>query len=289
MDYFAGGSLFYHLRRRKRLGESLAKFYAAELALALAHLHRMNVIYRDLKLENILMDAKGHVALTDFGLSKDNVMNGEGTSTFCGTAEYIAPELLERKMYGFGVDWWSFGCLVYEMVHGQTPFYDKNRKIMFKKILYMDPIYPVGFSIYAQRYMLLLCPIDASISCFKVHNNDFILFLSSFLSGLLTREVKFRLGCQQEGGEHDIFNHSFFGEIDWDALENKEVKAPFVPLTKDGELDTTNVASYFKRLDATDSPVEDTVLGASVEAARHFPGFTYNPETVMSKVSTQAS
>jgi serine/threonine protein kinase len=153
MDYFAGGSLFYHLRRRKRLGESLAKFYAAELALALAHLHRMNVIYRDLKLENILMDAKGHVALTDFGLSKDNVMNGEGTSTFCGTAEYIAPELLERKMYGFGVDWWSFGCLVYEMVHGQTPFYDKNRKIMFKKILYMDPIYPVGFSIYAQRYV----------------------------------------------------------------------------------------------------------------------------------------
>jgi tRNA A-37 threonylcarbamoyl transferase component Bud32 len=128
-DYYNGGSLFYHLRKSRAFTEERAKFYAAELLSALDHLHQQHIIYRDLKLENVLMDNVGHIALTDFGLSKQNIDLTGGASTFCGTAEYIAPELLKGQKYGTAVDWWSFGILLFEMMHGRTPFYDKNRKV----------------------------------------------------------------------------------------------------------------------------------------------------------------
>lgn len=128
-DYYNGGSLFYHLRKSRAFTEERAKFYAAELLSALDHLHQQHIIYRDLKLENVLMDNVGHIALTDFGLSKQNIDITGGATTFCGTAEYIAPELLKGQKYGAPVDWWSFGILLFEMMHGRTPFYDKNRKV----------------------------------------------------------------------------------------------------------------------------------------------------------------
>jgi tRNA A-37 threonylcarbamoyl transferase component Bud32 len=128
-DYYNGGSLFYHLRKSRAFTEDRAKFYAAELLSALDHLHQQHIIYRDLKLENVLMDNVGHIALTDFGLSKQNIDITGGATTFCGTAEYIAPELLKGQKYGAAVDWWSFGILLFEMMHGRTPFYDKNRKV----------------------------------------------------------------------------------------------------------------------------------------------------------------
>lgn len=111
-DYYNGGTLFYHLRKVRAFPEERAKFYGAELLLALDHLHSQHIIYRDLKLENVLLDSYGHIALTDFGLSKQDVDKSGGASTFCGTAEYIAPELLQAKMYGKAVDWWSFGILL---------------------------------------------------------------------------------------------------------------------------------------------------------------------------------
>lgn len=111
-DYYNGGTLFYHLRKSRHFTEERARFYAAELLLALDHLHSLNIIYRDLKLENVLMDHQGHLALTDFGLSKQNIDETGGASTFCGTAEYIAPELLRGQKYNVAVDWWSFGILL---------------------------------------------------------------------------------------------------------------------------------------------------------------------------------
>lgn len=138
-DYYNGGSLFYHLRKSRSFTEVRAKFYGAQLLSALDHLHKQHIIYRDLKLENVLMDSHGNIALTDFGLSKQNIDSTSGASTFCGTAEYIAPELLKGQTYGIAVDWWSFGILLFEMMHGRTPFYDKNRKVScrLKRFVYV--------------------------------------------------------------------------------------------------------------------------------------------------------
>lgn len=111
-DYYNGGSLYSHLRKSKFFSEERARFYGAELLSALDHLHQNQIIYRDLKLENILMDHVGHIALTDFGLSKQDIDKTGGATTFCGTAEYIAPELLNNQKYGKNVDWWSFGILL---------------------------------------------------------------------------------------------------------------------------------------------------------------------------------
>ncbi|KAJ0412732.1 hypothetical protein ATCC90586_002362 [Pythium insidiosum] len=146
MDYYNGGSLFFHLKKSRKFSEKRAKFYAAQLVVSMAHLHELNIAYRDLKLENILMDDRGFIALTDFGLSKENVDVPDGAKTFCGTAEYIAPELLKGLPYGKAVDWWGFGTLLYEMMTGQTPFFDRNRKRMFHNILHRDVVFTSAFS-----------------------------------------------------------------------------------------------------------------------------------------------
>jgi len=161
-DYYNGGSLFYHLRKSRGFCDTRACFYAAELLLALDHLHNSGIIYRDLKLENILMDHKGHIALTDFGLSKENVTDifNSQLTTFCGTAEYIAPELLKGQKYGASVDWWSFGVLLYEMMGFHTPFYDKNRKIMFHGIINLEPSFPAHFTAAAKVVLLQLLEKD---------------------------------------------------------------------------------------------------------------------------------
>ena len=111
-DYYNGGTLFFHLRKAVCFTEARARFYAAELLLALDHLHTQNIIYRDLKLENVLLDHLGHIALTDFGLSKQDIDKTGGATTFCGTPDYVAPELLRNQKYGKAVDWWSFGVLL---------------------------------------------------------------------------------------------------------------------------------------------------------------------------------
>lgn len=111
-----------------------AKFYAAEIVLGISHLHENNIVYRDLKPENLLLDPEGHIRITDFGLSKKDV-EGDTAQSLCGTPEYLAPEILRKVPYGKSVDWWSLGILIYEMINGLPPFYDSNRKMMYHRIL----------------------------------------------------------------------------------------------------------------------------------------------------------
>jgi len=122
MDFVAGGELFYHLNQHGKFTEARTRFYAAELVLALEHLHKLGVIYRDLKPENVLIGADGHIKITDFGLSKVGVGFGQKAFTFCGTAEYVAPEIVDGVGHGKSVDWWTLGALIYEMASGRPPF-----------------------------------------------------------------------------------------------------------------------------------------------------------------------
>ena len=132
MDFCSGGELFTHLRRKGKFNEEMTRFYAAEVLLALEYLHdKLNIIYRDLKPENIILDSKGHVKLTDFGLSKET----KRSKSFCGTPEYLAPEILLGKGYDSTVDWWSFGCLIYELLAGVPPFSSRDRSQLFHDIL----------------------------------------------------------------------------------------------------------------------------------------------------------
>jgi len=124
MEFVNGGELFYHLRQHKGgFGEERARFYAAEIVSALEYLHKSGVVYRDLKPENVLIDSEGHVRLTDFGLSKGGLESNDGlTESFCGTPEYLAPEIIRDREYGYSVDWYSFGLVLYEMLTGMNPF-----------------------------------------------------------------------------------------------------------------------------------------------------------------------
>jgi serine/threonine protein kinase len=134
LHYCPGGELFFYLNACKRFKEDVVAFYCSNILLAIKCLHENNIVYRDLKPENILIDSEGYANLTDFGLSKDNIGEKKATS-LCGTADYIAPELLKQKRsYGQEVDWWSFGCLIYDMLTGRPPFFGESNKITFEKI-----------------------------------------------------------------------------------------------------------------------------------------------------------
>ncbi|KAL1466470.1 hypothetical protein MTO96_026708, partial [Rhipicephalus appendiculatus] len=135
LDYLSGGELFMHLEREGIFLEDTASFYLSEIVLALEHLHREGIIYRDLKPENVLLDAQGHVKLTDFGLCKESIQDGAMTHTFCGTIEYMAPEILTRTGHAKAVDWWSLGALMYDMLTGAPPYTAENRKKTIEKIL----------------------------------------------------------------------------------------------------------------------------------------------------------
>ncbi|GBP93757.1 Protein kinase C epsilon type [Eumeta japonica] len=146
MEYVNGGDLMFQIQRARKFDEPRARFYAAEVTLALQFLHEHGVIYRDLKLDNILLDSEGHCKLADFGMCKEGILDGATTTTFCGTPDYIAPEILQELEYGPSVDWWALGVLVYEMLAGQPPFEADNEDELFESILHDDVLYPVWLS-----------------------------------------------------------------------------------------------------------------------------------------------
>jgi serum/glucocorticoid-regulated kinase 2 len=243
MSFVNGGELFYHLQREGKFNQDRSRFYAAELLCALEHLHGLNVVYRDLKPENILLDYTGHIALCDFGLCKLNMSEKDKTNTFCGTPEYIAPELLENQGYTKTVDWWTLGVLLYEMMTGLPPFYDENVNTMYQRILH-DPL----------RF-----PEDISAEA------------KSVMTCLLVRNPTRRLGVN---GAEEIKQHPFFKTIDWKKLLQKRVQPPFKPSVT-GLIDVSNFDAEFTSEAAQDSVVLDSHLSETVQD--QFRGFTYNP------------
>jgi len=246
LDYINGGELFFHLKKEGRFAESRVKLYAAEIVCALAHLHSLDIVYRDLKPENILLDSEGHICITDFGLSKKLEQEG-GTHTFCGTPEYLAPEVLKGHGHGIAVDWWSLGTLLYEMLTGLPPFYAQNVNVMYQKILSGELRFPNYISEEAK----------------------------SLLEGLLTRDPALRLGTK--GGD-EVKGHPWFSDLQWDKLIKKEIEPPFKPKVRSVE-DTSQIDPQFTRERAIDSVAETSVLSESVQ--NNFSGFSYVSESVM--------
>jgi len=244
LAFVNGGELFSHLQREQRFNEERSRFYAAELLLALEHLHDFNVVYRDLKPENILLDYTGHIALCDFGLCKLNMTETETTNTFCGTPEYLAPELLLGHGYTKTVDWWTLGVLLYEMLTGLPPFYDENTEVMYNRIL-EDPL----------RFGDEIGPEARSL-----------------LTGLLVRDPSMRLGVN---GAEDIKRHPFFhNHIDFRKLMAKKIQPPFKPSVASA-IDTSNFDEAFTSEAPMDSVVDDsTPLSETVQ--QQFAGFSYD-------------
>eukprot|EP00163_Fabomonas_tropica_P025872 TRINITY_DN456_c0_g1_i2.p1 TRINITY_DN456_c0_g1~~TRINITY_DN456_c0_g1_i2.p1 ORF type:complete len:601 (+),score=105.23 TRINITY_DN456_c0_g1_i2:546-2348(+) len=230
MNYLNGGELFYHLSKKRYFSEQLVRFYAAEIVLAISHLHSLGIVYRDLKPENLCLDTDGHVVLTDFGLAKEAVESDDVSSTsFCGTAEYMAPEILNRGGHGRAVDWWSLGTLVYEMLTGTPPF-SGGRKRDEKAI---------------QNLILTAkAPIPKKWSPAT----------KDFVRRLLEKDASKRLGSGPNG-DTDIMMHPFFDGVDWDAVYDRQIKPPYKPVLPEGQDDASNFDPKFTNVTPVDSPV----------------------------------
>lgn len=199
LDYCAGGEIFFHLSRHRRFPEKVARFYTAELLLALGHCHNNGIIYRDLKPENVLLDSHGHVKLGDFGLAKDNIRHPyKGALSRVGTPEYMAPEILQQFGHGFCVDYWGLGMLLYEMMTGLPPWYTTDRQKLFKRLNSAPLDIPSFFSTSA----------------------------STFVFSLLQRDPRRRLGVR---GQRLVQEHAFFHGMDFKELLNKRIQTPISP------------------------------------------------------------
>uniref|UniRef100_A0A8C2VFF1 Ribosomal protein S6 kinase n=1 Tax=Chinchilla lanigera TaxID=34839 RepID=A0A8C2VFF1_CHILA len=255
LDYINGGELFTHLSQRERFTEHEVQIYVGEIVLALEHLHKLGIIYRDIKLENILLDSNGHVVLTDFGLSKEFVADEtERAYSFCGTIEYMAPDIVRGGDSGHdkAVDWWSLGVLMYELLTGASPFTvdgEKNSQAeISRRILKSEPPYPQEMSALAK----------------------------DLIQRLLMKDPKKRLGCGPRDAD-EIKEHLFFQKINWDDLAAKKVPAPFKPVIRD-ELDVSNFAEEFTEMDPTYSPA---ALPQSSE--RLFQGYSFVAPSILFK------
>ncbi|KAM0753436.1 hypothetical protein T439DRAFT_297773 [Meredithblackwellia eburnea MCA 4105] len=241
MEYVSGGDLMLHIQR-EQFTPRRAKFYAAEVLLALEYFHQNGIVYRDLKLDNILLTLDGHVKVADYGLCKEEMWFGSTTSTFCGTPEFMAPEIILEQRYGRAVDWWAFGVLIYEMLLGQSPFRGEDEDEIFDAILEDEPLYPIHM------------PKDSV----------------SILQKLLTRDPARRLGSGETDAQ-EIRSHQFFRDTNWDDILHKRVPPPFFP-TIASATDTSNFDSEFTNEQPRLTPIHSTLTDAD---QRDFTGFSW--------------
>uniref|UniRef100_A0A8C3V3X0 protein kinase C n=1 Tax=Catharus ustulatus TaxID=91951 RepID=A0A8C3V3X0_CATUS len=236
------------------------RFYSAEISLALNYLHERGIIYRDLKLDNVLLDSEGHIKLTDYGMCKEGLRPGDTTSTFCGTPNYIAPEILRGEDYGFSVDWWALGVLMFEMMAGRSPFDivgssdnpDQNTEdYLFQVILEKQIRIPRSLSVKA----------------------------AGVLKSFLNKDPKERLGCHPQTGFADIQGHPFFRNVDWDLMEQKQVVPPFKPNIS-GEFGLDNFDSQFTNEPVQLTPDDDDIVKKIDQS--EFEGFEYINPLLMS-------
>jgi len=246
LNYLPGGELFYRLKREGRFSVERVRLYTAEIALGLGHLHSLDMIYRDLKPENILLDEVGHICLTDFGLSKESVSTPNAARTFCGTPEYLAPEILQGVGHGKAVDWWSLGTLVFEMLTGLPPFYSRNINHMYEKIL------------------------KAELRCPSYLPPD----VKNMIEHLLIRDPLRRLGSGP-GDVKELETHQFFQTMDFQKVYQKSLTPIYKP-NIGGETDTANFDPQFTAEAAVDSMVDTNVLQGQ---PNHFEGFTYQDDS----------
>ncbi|KAI1505596.1 Pkinase-domain-containing protein [Biscogniauxia marginata] len=226
MDFVEGGELFSLLRKSGRFPNPVAKFYAAEVTLALEYLHSRNIIYRDLKPENLLLDRHGHLKITDFGFAK---RVPDKTWTLCGTPDYLAPEVVSNKGYNKSVDWWSLGILIYEMLCGYTPFWDSGSPMkIYENILRGKVKYPAYVHPDAQ----------------------------DLLERLITPDLTKRLG-NLYGGPQDVKGHPWFAEVTWDRLSRKDIDAPYTPPVKAGAGDASQFDRYPEETEKYGQPAND--------------------------------
>ena len=245
-EFMQGGELFYHLHRERFFSNERTQFYAAEIVLALDHLHKNNCIYRDLKPENVLLDKDGHIKLADFGLSKIMLEKNKAKAfTLCGTPDYLAPEILEDKGYDKTVDWWSLGALIYEMLVGYSPF--KMKK---------------GEQLNIEKYK---APVPL--------HNHFTPEAKMIITDLLVVEPSKRLGYGSNGTEN-IKKHPFFKDINWEELYNKKVEPEFVPKIFN-ELDLGNFDKFFTNENVFEPESEMNSASVLKDNPNEFAGFTY--------------
>ncbi|RCH81042.1 hypothetical protein CU098_005569, partial [Rhizopus stolonifer] len=249
-NYYCGGDLATHMAKLYNFTRECALFYAAEIIEGIGELHRLGILYRDLKPENILLTGDGHIILTDFGLSKWLQETDDlSTQTFCGTAEYLAPEILLGESYSFGIDHWSFGTILYEMLAGVTPFWADNHADMYKRVL-EDPL-----------------EFPADIFDYET---------AEFLSDILDRDPRTRLGAN---GIDEIKNHVYFADICWDSIRHRQVQPPYLPPVKD-EMDLTNFDQEFLTMSPALTPVSSEIEFAD-QIQDVFDGYSFTDEHYM--------
>ena len=260
IEYLCGGDLMYHMQRKRKLPENHAQFYASEIVLALDFLHSRGIIYRDLKLDNVLLDIEGHIKLTDYGMCKEGLKKGEQTSTFCGTPNYIAPEMLRGENYDFSVDWWALGVLCFEMMAGRSPFEINENPSENPDLNTEDHL----FQVILEKPIRI--PRNLSVKA------------TSVLKGFLQKSPQERLGSHD--GLREIQQHIFFKTIDWQSLEQRLCNPPYKPQLQ-SERDLSNIDDLFTKEDVCLTPDSPQTLARIQQ--NEFEGFEYINPLILSE------